>query len=101
MGNKKGRSSKALSSLKDIFQDIGLGSIEVADSPKDARMLAEEYGHFDERKAVPEFAQCGGKNCYPTINCADAVRKRRMRRGAGRLRSYHCPDCGLFHITSQ
>ena len=101
MGNKKGKVSKTLSSLKNIFQEIGLGSIEVADSPEDARMMAEEYGCFDEREAIPEFAQCNGKNCYPTRHCADDVRKRRMRRGAGKLRSYHCPDCGLFHITSQ
>ena len=101
MSNKKGKGAKALSALNDIFQEVGLGSIEPANSPEDARMLAEEYGYVDTKEAAPEFAKCDGKNCYPTRHLAEEVRKMRMRKGAGKLRSYHCPDCGTFHITSR
>ena len=101
MSNKKGKGSKALARLNDIFQEVGLGTIETAETLQDAQMLAENAGYIAPTLPTSEYKKCNGKNCYPTRQRADEVRKTRMQKGAGKLLSYHCPDCGFFHISSR
>ena len=43
---------------------------------------------------------CDDKRAYPTPRAAANAMQGRVSRGAGYLRMYHCPQCGLFHITS-
>lgn len=48
--------------------------------------------------------KCEHKQPYRDAATAGKVAKKckeRGRPGADRLRVYHCPECGNFHLTSQ
>lgn len=43
---------------------------------------------------------CNGKVCYDSHRIAEEViEARRLDNPTLYLRSYRCPDCGLFHLT--
>jgi hypothetical protein len=66
----------------------------------DAEMIANDYGESLKSAEMIPLLTCGGKICYPSRATADKVRKKRMRNGSKKLRSYHCGECKGFHLTS-
>lgn len=66
--------------------------------------LAEER---DERcaRVTAKFGDkaywaCGKKYAYPSKGVALSCAAKRVGRGAGFLRVYKCPYCGMWHLTS-
>lgn len=49
-----------------------------------------------------ENCPVSGKQCFPSKGSARAAANNRMRKGAGtgKLRSYQCPDCQQYHLSS-
>ena len=91
--------------LNDLFAEIGLDAIPEGDSISrmDAISMLEDAGHSLEIQAphaAAEISETCGKACYRTRNEARSVIKHRKAKGSGPLREYHCPECGLYHITS-
>ena len=91
--------------LSRIFQQLNLGPIEEYSSVRNSKAAVEEaydseIGFLGEKRV---FEQCGEKRCYNSRTEAERVKKHRLRRttgGAGRLASYKCPDCHMWHLTS-
>ena len=58
--------------------------------------------------AVPEsvverdYCQAHGKQCFSSEGAARQAAVNRMKKaaGTGKLRSYRCPDCQQFHLSS-
>jgi len=100
MSKKKGKVSK----LNDVFEEIGLGSIDCPTSIHDAQLIADSEGSgiiFHERHE--EHRTCGGKRRYGSRKDAERVKKHRLRTttgNSGRLASYKCPACGGWHLIS-
>lgn len=87
--------------LAEIFQEIGLGAIDVPSSREDAQMIAEaDGGGIEWRNQDVALEMCGGKACYRSRTLAEKVKLDRKRKGVTRLCSYHCPECGSWHLTS-
>lgn len=46
------------------------------------------------------MTRCDEKHGYPSKGIADRVITKRIRENRTLdLRSYHCPNCGLYHLT--
>ena len=58
--------------------------------------------------AVPEsvverdYCDAHGKQCFASEGAARQAATNRMKKGAGtgKLRTYHCPDCKQYHLSS-
>jgi len=49
-----------------------------------------------------EYCDAHGKQCFSSEGAARAAAVNRMKKsaGTGKLRSYRCPDCSQFHLSS-
>jgi len=56
------------------------------------------------KRTPPETCPVSGKRMYPNEGDAAAAAKHRMagqQTGGAQLRTYRCPYCGTFHLTSK
>ena len=67
------------------------------DGPSNSHRIENRLPCLENRKQWG----CIAKNRYRTKGAADRAACRVNRRGASVLRSYHCPDCKGFHLTSK
>lgn len=77
----------------------------------DKRHRYAKRKHFLEKKrqkeALKSYApsqrrrMCGSKVRYKSVAEAEAVARYRMNNGAPKLRTYRCPICGGWHLTSK
>lgn len=81
---------------------IRLGAGELAPSVRQPGTRNQEPGTF--HRLTTDGKPLCTKHHYPTKADADIVAAQRMKSRHNRpvmLRSYHCPDCGLHHLTSK
>jgi len=90
------RTGGTMDLLNELFAELNLGPAKQPMNPEDAAAFVRK----DLQPSGREYPKCNGKNCYPSRAAADRVRKGRMAAGAGRLRTYHCPECRAFHLAS-
>jgi hypothetical protein len=102
------RNSKEIDRINNIFKDLGFQPPEAPTSfsrPLDEikTQLEVEQGE-DARTSRPEFKRCPttDKVCFPSQDAADRSAKRRQETSpTGFLRTYQCPDCHAYHLTSR
>jgi hypothetical protein len=78
-----------------LFKEIGAGDF----TPIPLREAKELHGITPPRKELEVSGTCK-KVIYPSESLANQVKRRRQRRGAGKLRIYKCDECHGFHLTS-
>lgn len=91
MSHPKHRKCKALLAL--------LG----ADPHEEVPTLQEAIESAVPDKTVElDYCDASGKQCFSSEGAARQAATNRMKKGAGtgKLRTYHCPDCKQFHLSS-
>ena len=75
------------------------GGDEPAPSLFEARIIQEDAGMVTGK--APQRTSCG-KVGYSSESACKQAGKNRLKRGANcaGFRSYRCPDCGTWHLTS-
>jgi len=89
-------------SVKTLLALLGADPNEAApQSLEEARFMHELEGHAIERE---ELSRCpvNGKVSFTSEGQAKQAARARLNKGSncGRLRTYRCPECSLYHITS-
>ena len=88
--------------VKALLELLGADPNEAPpQSLAEARFMHEREGHTVERE---ELSRCRetGKVSFTSEGQAKQAARARLNKGAntGRLRTYRCPQCSNFHITS-
>jgi len=86
------------SAIDKILEEIGL---ETPDLVPINKQEALEMG-MAKGRSRPKKGICG-KSCYESESHCDQAIKHRLRSGFGGtsfLRSYFCPECSAWHMTS-
>lgn len=87
-----------MKSIDKILNELGL---ETPELPPINRREAVEAG-LVQYKGKPVKGECG-KSAYPSQSSADSAIKHRLKQGFGGtsfLRSYYCPTCAAWHMSS-
>lgn len=74
-----------------------------ADPHEEVPTLQEAIESAVPEKAVErETCPVSGKQCFSSESAARQAATNRMKKGSGtgKLRTYHCPDCKQFHLSS-
>jgi len=83
--------------VKDLLQLIGANPNDVVPtSISEARLLAGVT--HEEQVRCPS----NGKVCFSSESGAKSAARARLNKGSnvGKLRTYRCPDCNQFHLSS-
>ena len=67
--------------------------------PHEAAMFAGEEDADTEDRALPR-CETSGKLCFPSQRFASRVMRNIQRKRNHYLRTYFCPDCRSFHLSS-
>lgn len=63
---------------------------------------ARDLANFDDHRTQPVLCPVSGKHAFSSAGAARQAINHRLRKGANtsRLRSYLCPDCRQWHLSS-
>jgi hypothetical protein len=89
-------------SVKSLMAILGADPYESPpNNLEEARFRRELEGHAVEREER-ERCPVNGKVSFTSEGQAKQAARARLNKGAntGKLRTYRCPDCSMFHITS-
>jgi len=88
--------------VKAVLELLGADPNEVIPSGlREAEYLKSLETDEPERSALVR-CPASSKVCFSSASAAKAAARRRLNKGSNTssLRTYHCPDCGKFHMSS-